>query len=195
MNKIYSKYSALGLVSLLLVFSIIGFFRTSKGILSNSDVFYNSKSQGSSEYSQQDTLPPEIIILSPNNRTYPATVWYCGLDTFELSFKINKPVVWIGYSLDGEENITIQENTTVDTAVSKHYVTVYANDTSGNMGASETVFFTIKSFPPSSTTDAVTTKDFNSTTANSSFGTNFSLIMILICLIMLSYMKRDNKRD
>ena len=57
---------------------------------------------------------------------------------------MNEPTSWIGYSLDGKANVTIAGNTTL-TALSNgaHSLTIYANNTFGNVGASEPVTFTI----------------------------------------------------
>ena len=55
-----------------------------------------------------------------------------------------KSVNWTGYSLDGHQNVTVTGNVTLAGLSSGlHSITVYANDTYGNMGASETVDFTI----------------------------------------------------
>jgi hypothetical protein len=57
---------------------------------------------------------------------------------------VDEPVNWTAYSLDGEENVTITGNTTIaDLPNGLHNVTVYANDTLGNMGVSEIINFTI----------------------------------------------------
>lgn len=48
------------------------------------------------------------------------------------------------YSLDGQDNVTIAGNTTLsELANGLHNVTVYANGTEGNIGASETIIFTV----------------------------------------------------
>jgi hypothetical protein len=61
-----------------------------------------------------------------------------------LNFTSNKPIIWAAYSLDDQQNVTISVNTTLTGLSSgRHNITVYANDTYGNMGASETVNFTI----------------------------------------------------
>jgi hypothetical protein len=162
---------------------------------SSNFIFSDSGARTVSEYRllqkglQLDTLPPEIEIISPKSQIYPATVWYCGLDAFSLIFNVNEPVSWIGYSLDGKNNVTINENVTIDTVIGSHYVTIYANDTSGNMGASETITFTIKSFPPSST---VTTDDLNSTTFTSDFETPLQIIWILVSLSLLLYVRKED---
>jgi hypothetical protein len=80
---------------------------------------------------------PQIKIISPITQTYNES-------SVSLVFTVNKPVEWVGYSLDGQQNITISGNTTLaGLSNGVHTVTVYANDTYGNMGSSETVNFTI----------------------------------------------------
>jgi len=52
--------------------------------------------------------------------------------------------VWMGYSLDGQDNVTINGNTTLDgLANGLHNVTVYARDELENTGTSETITFTV----------------------------------------------------
>jgi hypothetical protein len=92
--------------------------------------------------------PPAIsVVLPENNRTYTET-------HISLSFALNKLVVWLGYSLDGQENVTITGNTILSGLSSGlHNVTVYAKDEFGNMGTSATVTFTVAEEPePSQTT-------------------------------------------
>jgi len=81
--------------------------------------------------------PPITYIASPENKTYTA-------NTVSLTFEVSEPTSWIGYSLDGQENITIAENTTL-TGLSdgSHSLVVYAMDEDGNTGASETIYFTV----------------------------------------------------
>jgi parallel beta-helix repeat protein len=95
-----------------------------------------------STFGALQTTPPRVSLGSPLNQTYDDS----GVP---LNFSVNvlspvKSVNWTGYSLDGQQNVTITGNTTL-TALSSglHNVTVYANDTYGNMGASETLTFTI----------------------------------------------------
>jgi hypothetical protein len=79
---------------------------------------------------------PQPSILSPKNMIYNGS-------SVLLQFKIgNSSVSWIGYSLDGKTNVTITGNTTLTgLTYGEHSVTVYTNDTYGNMGASETIHF------------------------------------------------------
>ena len=89
-----------------------------------------------------DTEPPTVSILSPQNTTYTTT-------SIPLTFTVNESTYWIGYSLDNQANVTITGNTTLTNLVNgTHSIIVYANDTSGNMGASNMVFFTIQVPPP-----------------------------------------------
>ena len=97
-----------------------------------------------------DTTPPIITVHSPvNDTTYPK-------GSLNLNYSINEPTDWEGYSLDGAANITLYGNTTLTVLIGGlHTLTVYANDTSGNMNSS-TVWFTIDTTPPSVTNSTAT---------------------------------------
>jgi hypothetical protein len=84
-----------------------------------------------------DTLPPEITIVSiENGQTFSNTV--------SLSSVVSETVTWIGYSLDGQDAVTVSGNATLtDLLNGEHNVTVFAQDNAGNVGASETIHFTI----------------------------------------------------
>jgi len=84
-----------------------------------------------------DSIPPNITILSPEAKTYNSSV-------VPMNFTVNKTTSQISYSLDGQQNITTTGNMTL-TGLSNglHNVTVYANDEAGNVGASQTINFTI----------------------------------------------------
>ena len=86
--------------------------------------------------------PPNIVVIYPENRTY-------ATNSVPLTFTINKPTSWIGYSLDGQANVTITENTTLASLLDgNHRVIIYANDTGGNMGRSDSIYFTTDTTPP-----------------------------------------------
>ena len=79
---------------------------------------------------------PQVTLLSLENLT--------SSEPLSLNFSVSKPVVWTGYSLNGGENITIAGNTTLNgLTTGSHNITVYAKDTSGNIGASETFTFEV----------------------------------------------------
>jgi hypothetical protein len=84
-------------------------------------------------------VSPEVKVLSPLNQLYNDS-------SVPLVFTVDKPVNWLGYSLDGKENITISGNTTL-TGLSNgsHNITVYAEESFGKIGTSETVTFTMSS--------------------------------------------------
>jgi len=92
-----------------------------------------------------DLYPPNIVVLSPENKTYSA-------DSVPLNFTVDETTSWMGYSLDGQANVTTAVNTTLSSLLDgMHHVVVYANDTTGNMGASSTVYFTVDTTPPNIT--------------------------------------------
>jgi len=93
----------------------------------------------------EDTTPPAVSILSPENKTY-------AVKDVPLTFTVDETTSWIGYSLDGQANVTITGNITLTSLLGgSHHVVVFANDTAGNMGASNTVHFTVDTTPPNIT--------------------------------------------
>jgi len=94
-----------------------------------------------------DTTPPQITVISPKKTTYEKNA--SGV-FFGLTFLINEPVSWMGYSLDDQANITIAGNTTL-TGLPEgvHSIVVYATDVAGNKAASEPVYFVVDTTPPS----------------------------------------------
>ncbi len=92
------------------------------------------------------TVLPIISVVSPENQTYNATI-------VSLVFIVNKPVAWMRYSLDRQDNVTITGNTTIaGLSNGLHTITVYANDTCGNIGVSKTIQFIIDQPEPFPTT-------------------------------------------
>ena len=84
------------------------------------------------------TVPPKIsVVLPENNGTYASS-------NVSLAFAVNKPALWIGYSLDSQDNVTITGNTTITGLTSGlHNITVYAKDEFENIGTSETISFSV----------------------------------------------------
>lgn len=85
-----------------------------------------------------DAIPPDIVVLSPQNATYYS-------NSVPITLQINEQTSWIGYSLDNQPNVTISGNAIVDIGDGSHQIIIYANDTSGNMGSSEIIYFTVDS--------------------------------------------------
>jgi len=88
-----------------------------------------------------DTFAPLILVFSPENRTY-------GESDIQSAFTVDEPVTWMGYSLDGQDNVTVTGNVTLAVlSQGSHNITFYAIDAVGNTGASNTVYFEITPFP------------------------------------------------
>jgi len=88
-----------------------------------------------------DTLPPNISILSPENKTY-------NDGNILLNVEVEEEISDMQYSLDGYENVTFTEEITLsDLKVGSHNITVYATDLAGHVGISEIIHFSIEPFP------------------------------------------------
>lgn len=102
-----------------------------------------------------DGTAPEIVVVSPENMIYYKT-------DIPLTFTVNEPVSWIEYNLDYETVREIESNCTLSgLSLGSHNITVYATDIAGNVGASDTVSFTVaepEAFPVTlvATTSVVT---------------------------------------
>jgi outer membrane protein assembly factor BamB len=87
--------------------------------------------------SPKQVAPPQVSVLSPVNQTYDQS-------SVPLAFTLDERVDWAGYSLDGRQDVTVTGNTTLsDLASGSHSLVVYTNDTIGNVGASQTINFTV----------------------------------------------------
>ena len=108
-------------------------------VFHTSPVYYESVS---SVNFTVDAVPPSVLVLSPRNS------WYTTGDV-SLNFTVSEAVSQVAYSLDGNANVRIAGDTLLSgLAVGEHNVTVYAWDEAGNVGASETVYFTVTESSP-----------------------------------------------
>ena len=91
-----------------------------------------------------DTVPPQVSVLDLDNKTF-------SMPEVPLSFTVTETALKITYCLDGQENVTISgKETLTNLTYGNHNLTVFATDNAGNIGASETLFFTIvEPFPTS----------------------------------------------
>jgi len=107
-------------------------------------IVYNSfQIEGSTSVSFTiDRTAPNITISSIENTIY-------SQNAVPLNFTINEPVTKLAYNLDNGSNITMTGNMTLtDLSLGEHNLTIYAWDATGNVGASETLVFTIaETFP------------------------------------------------
>jgi hypothetical protein len=73
--------------------------------------------------------------------------WYDVVDV-PLNFTVSESASKLSYVLDGQDDVPIEGNTTLTgLSAGVHNVTVYAWDAAGNVGASETITFTVETFP------------------------------------------------
>ena len=109
------------------VIQMNGFYEYEVPINSSSDMIYFTV----------DTTPPKIAVLSLEEKTYYTS-------NVQLNFTVNELTTQIKYSLDGQENVTIAGNKTLTNLFyGEHNITVFATDEVGNIGASETINFTV----------------------------------------------------
>ena len=89
-----------------------------------------------------DTIPPSIAIVTPTSTTYDTT-------DVQLYFTVSETSSWVGYSLDGQANVTISGNITfTQLAAGAHSLRVYATDIMGHTGRSDvTQFYVVEPLP------------------------------------------------
>jgi hypothetical protein len=81
---------------------------------------------------------PSVEILPIENRSDSLDV--------PITFLTSESPSWIGYSLDNQANVSITGNTTLTRLTEgTHSLVIYANDTTGNMGVSNMIYFTVES--------------------------------------------------
>ena len=116
-----------------------------------------------------DTSPPGIVFLSPQNQIYTT------IDLM-LTFTLNETATWTGYSLDGQETVPTTENISLtNLTYGPHTIIVYTKDAYGNMGASETLHFTVEAPFPTVWTAAI------------------SAIIVCGAVALLLHLKRSSK--
>jgi hypothetical protein len=121
--------------------TLLGLLDGAHNIVAYANDTFGNMASSNFVYFSVDTTLPQVVILSPLNQTYQT-------GSIMLTFTVNKPNSWIGYSLNGQPNATIMGNTTLLGLPDGSYsIVVYANDTGDNMGASETIYFTIARAP------------------------------------------------
>lgn len=95
---------------------------------------YNSKGYISGDY--LPLVTPVTTMISPvNNSSYYKTY-------VPLTFFVNEPTSWIGYSLNKTANVTVSDSTNLTgLANGWNNITIYAKNTFGKTGSSDTVYF------------------------------------------------------
>ncbi len=81
---------------------------------------------------------PVISIISPQKDGL------YNMSDVPLAFAVNHPTLWVGYSLNGEANMSVTGNTTLaGLSNGRHNIQLFGNDTLGNYGVSEIIYFTV----------------------------------------------------
>ena len=108
------------------------------------------------------TQQPTISILSPLNDSF-FNVSLGGVN-YQLTYETNSTLSWVGYSIDGSDNVTVTGNSTfVHEFVSStgyHTLTVYANDTSGNWAIPQSVTYLVNFYPDYTPTPSPSIPEF-----------------------------------
>lgn len=84
-----------------------------------------------------DLEAPTVTLISPANSTHTSS-------SIALTFSVSETASWSGYSLSGTANVTSGNATLADFVNGTYNIRVYANDSSGNMGASSLIYFSIE---------------------------------------------------
>jgi hypothetical protein len=83
-----------------------------------------------------DTIAPSVQVLQLENKTDNSA-------SIPLNYTVNE-LSTVCYSLDGQANVTISENTTLTSVPDgSHTLVAYATDSAGNVGTSEIVLFNV----------------------------------------------------
>ena len=88
-----------------------------------------------------DRTAPTVFVLPPEHVSSTSSV--------PLSLTVNEAYSKMAYSLNRQQNSTVTGNSTLPQLAAGYYnVTFYVWDAAGNVGASETAFFTIQAAEP-----------------------------------------------
>jgi uncharacterized protein YneR len=135
-------------------------------------IFLSINLVGIMRVNAQDLIPPVVTIISPEATTYSTS-------SVDLNFTVNEETVWIGYSLDAADNETITGNWTLtDLSEASHNIVVYANDTAGNMGESDVVYFSVDTTPPTITIISPQNTAYSTTSVDLNFTVNEETVWI-----------------
>lgn len=122
--------------------TLVGLSEGTHSITVHAEDYYGNTSSSNPIYFSVDTIPPNLKILSPENKTYATSL-------VPLSFTVDESTSLTTYSLDGQTSVAVTGNATLfGLADGSHSIVVYANDLAGNIGSSGTIQFTVDTTPP-----------------------------------------------
>ncbi len=97
--------------------------------------------------SAQSYTVPVISIVYPTNETSFNVAFGDAPDfSFPLIYQTNTVLSWVGYSMDGGSNVTVNGNSTMvkgDLHSGNTVLKLYANDTSGSWAAPQVVSYVV----------------------------------------------------
>jgi hypothetical protein len=132
--------------------------------------------------------PPAISQLEPQNSSF-------SQNSVPLHFTIDKNASWIGYRLDNNAVFTLPGNTTLTgIADGPHSLVVYANDSFGSMGHSDTVFFTITTPTPSPSHTITASPTPLPSPSVAEFSNWITLPVLVVFAILIVYFKKCRRR-
>lgn len=124
--------------------------------------------------------PLAVSIVSPENKIY-------NVNSVSLTYTVSKTESMIGYSLNGQANITVSGSITLSSLSNcLHKLTVYAKDTDGNE-SSDTVYFTI-SEEAEIPTETEETAEFPITLIDAAIG-----LLVIVGVALLYFLKIKKK--
>ena len=156
-NKVYENYMQAN-------FYGVAFFNSpneqvyNNALVNNTNDMYTSTPPPTDPNSEPYFPPPEepntptpapdskvkIRILSPTSEELYQIGLYEAVKKIPLRFTVNEPVSWMGYSLDGQANVTLTGNTTLTMQFTgSHTIVIYAKDSEGNTYLSNMVKFKV----------------------------------------------------
>ncbi|MDG6223093.1 MAG: Ig-like domain-containing protein [Candidatus Bathyarchaeota archaeon] len=104
---------------------------------------FNNTGRSRTIFFSIDTTLPVVSVLSPINSTY-------STNSVNLNFTVGEEFSWVGYSLNGARNQTIDGDIELSSlSDGSHNIVVYATDVNKvNTGNSSKIFFTVDTTPP-----------------------------------------------
>ena len=88
-----------------------------------------------------DTISPYANVTSPTNMSYnTTTIWFNATSNTSIG-----DVIKLNYN---GSNVTIDINTSLTVEVGNHHLLLYTNDSAGNFGLNDSVYFSVDLTPP-----------------------------------------------
>ncbi len=130
-----------------------------------------------------DVAVPSVTVLIEENQNYTTS-------NVPLNFVLSEKTDWLAYSLDNQTQIMITGNTTLtDLSEGLHTLTVYANDTVGRKGNSQTITFNVIPETQETTANQADAKPFPTLLVVSTV-----VVIVVVAVASLIYFKKHKHR-